>query len=143
MAQVKLAAAKIDPRAVKFVSKQIAEKLHVFPYEIAGSGRSEVVTIAMSDPPDLSAVDQLAFHTGKRIKPMLAGDAEIVAAIHAHYGGPEEKKDPTDKVARPAPPQAAAGVQGTPAGSVAGFPRRIEPSPAGGGAGAVAGAAPS
>src|ERR1700674_598259 len=128
MAQVKLAAAKIDPRAVKFVSKQIAEKLHVLPYEISGSGRSEVVTIAMSDPTDLSAVDQLAFHTGKRIKPMLAGDAEIVAAILAHYGGGEEKKEPTDKVARPAPPQGAPAAQGTPAGSVPGFPRGLERS---------------
>jgi len=64
MQSVRLAGLKIDPRAVKCVSKQVAEKLHVFPYELTGSGRSEVVTIAMSDPTDLSAVDQLAFHTG-------------------------------------------------------------------------------
>jgi Type II secretion system (T2SS), protein E, N-terminal domain len=130
MPRVKLAGIKVDPRALKCVSKQIAEKLHVLPYELSGSGRSEVVTIAMSDPTDLSAVDQLAFHTGKRVKTMLAGDSEIVAAILAHYGGPEEKKEPTDKVARPAGPNVAPG---TPAGSVAGFPKRIDP-PAPGGA---------
>jgi len=127
MPRVRLAEVKVDPRAVKYVSKQIAEKLHVLPYEISGSGRSEVVTIAMSDPTDLAAVDQLAFHTGKRLKPMLAGDGEIVSAIHAHYGGGDEKKEPTDKVARPGAPQAAAPGQGAPAGSVAGFPRRIDP----------------
>src|SRR5256885_10405029 len=115
MPSVKLAQAKVDDRAVKFVSKQIAEKLHVFPYEVSGSGRGEVVSIAMSDPTDLSAVDQLAFHTGKRVKTMLAGDSEIVAAILHHYGGPEEKKEATDKVARPAGNGAAA-----PAGPVAG-----------------------
>jgi hypothetical protein len=130
MQRVRLAEAKVDPRALKCVSKAIAEKLHVLPYEISGSGRSEVVTIAMSDPTDLSAVDQLSFHTGKRIKPMLAGDSEIVAAIHAYYGGGEEKKEPTDKVARP--PQAGAAAQGAPAGSVAGFPRRIDPRAAAG-----------
>src|SRR5436305_8901891 len=86
MQSVRLAGLKIDPRAVKCVSKQVAEKLHVFPYALTGSGRSEVVTIAMSDPTDLSAVDQLAFHTGKRIKPMLAGDGDVVAAIQQHYG---------------------------------------------------------
>src|SRR5437588_5709375 len=106
--RVKLAEVTIDPRAVKCVSKQIAEKLHVFPYELSGSGRSEVVTIAMSDPTDLSAVDQLAFHTGKRIRPMLAGDSEIVTAIQTHYAI-EEKPKP----AAPAP--AAAPV--TPASS--------------------------
>ena len=127
MPRVRLAEVKVDPRAVKYVSKQIAERLHVLPYEISGSGRSEVVTIAMSDPTDLAAVDQLAFHTGKRIKPMLAGDGEIVSAIHAHYGGGDEKKEPTDKVARPGALQAAAPAQGAPAGSVAGFPRRIDP----------------
>src|SRR5437762_6441178 len=85
MPAVRLGDQKIDPRAVAFVSKQIAEKLHVFPYDVSGTGRSEVVTIAMSDPTDLSAVDQLAFHTGKRIKPMLAGDTEVVAAIQQYY----------------------------------------------------------
>jgi hypothetical protein len=96
--RVKLAAVKIDPRAQKCVTRQIAEKLHVFPYELSGSGRSEVVTVAMSDPTDLSAVDQLAFHTGKRIKPMLAGDSEVLNAIHAHYPAPDDKKEATDKL---------------------------------------------
>jgi Type II secretion system (T2SS), protein E, N-terminal domain len=143
MQRVRLAEVKVDPRALKCVSKALAEKLHVLPYEISGSGRSEVVTIAMSDPTDLSAVDQLAFHTGKRLKTMLAGDSEIVAAIHAHYGGGEEKKESTDKVARPGPPQAGPSQQGAPAGSVAGFPRRIDPpAAAGAGPSAPARAAP-
>src|SRR5256712_3918830 len=136
MQSVRLADVKIDPRAVKCVSKQVAEKLHVFPYELSGSGRSEVVTIAMSDPADLSAVDQLAFHTGKRIKPMLAGDGDVVAAIQAHYGGGEEKKEPTDKVPRPPPARPPTVPPGTPARAVAGFPRRVDPPAPAPGAGA-------
>src|SRR5581483_10332209 len=126
MERVKLGETKIDPRAVKLVSKQIAEKLHVFPYQVSGSGRSEVISIAMSDPTDLSAVDQLAFHTGKRIKPLLASDGEIVSAIQSNYGAAEEKKEATDKVARPpgSPAAAAAPAAG------AGFPKRIEPQAA-------------
>lgn len=133
MPSVKLAEAKIDARAVKLVSRQIADKLHVFPYDISGSGRSEVVTIAMSDPTDLSAVDQLAFHTGRRIKPMLAGDSEIVSAIQAHYG--EEKKPAAQgpsaapaRVPTPAPPPAA-----QPAPAQADFPKRVAPPPPAGG----------
>ena len=130
MPRVKLAEVKIDPRALKCVSKQIAEKLHVLPYELSGSGRSEVVTVAMSDPTDLSAVDQLAFHTGKRIKPMLAGDGEIVAAIQAHYGASDDKKEPTDKVARPAPAGPPTVTPGAPAGSVAAIvPRHLHEVP--------------
>jgi hypothetical protein len=119
--RVKLAEAKIDPRAQKCVTRQIAEKLHVFPYELSGSGRSEVVTVAMSDPTDLSAVDQLAFHTGKRIKPMLAGDSEVLNAIHAHYPAPEEKKEPTDRL-RQQTATAPVAAAGTP-------PRRIDSPP--------------
>src|SRR3954467_839730 len=98
MPRVRLADLKPDARVIKCVSRQIAEKLHVFPCELSGSGRSEVVTIAMSDPTDLSAVDQLAFHTGKRIKPMLAGESEVLSAIQAHYGAPEDKKEPSEKL---------------------------------------------
>src|SRR3954468_11792867 len=126
MPRVKLPEQKVDQRAIKFVSRAIAEKLHVFPYELSGAGRSEVVTIAMSDPTDLSAVDQLSFHTGKRVKTMLAGDSEIFPAILQRSGGPGEKKEATDKVARPAGANAAA--PGAPAGSVAGG-KRIDPPP--------------
>jgi hypothetical protein len=105
MPRVKLSEQKIDPRATRFVSRAVAEKLHVLAYDVSGAGRSEVVTIAMSDPTDLSAVDQLAFHTGKRIKPMLAGDSEIVRAIAEHYG-------PDDKGRSPAAPAQAAPAAG-------------------------------
>jgi hypothetical protein len=101
MPAVRLSEVKIDPLAVKTVSRAVAERLHVFAYEVTGSGRSEVITIAMSDPTDLSAVDQLAFHTGKRIKPMLAGDSEVINAIQKHYGAETPSK----------------GVQPLPAGS--------------------------
>jgi hypothetical protein len=128
MPRVKLAEQKIDPRASKYVSKLIAEKLHVFAYEVSGVGRGEVVTIAMSDPTDLSAVDQLAFHTGKRIKPMLAGDSEIVSAIAEHYGVGEEKPRPPTGPIPGAPP--AAPRPAAPAGAGPGaFPRRIDPGP--------------
>jgi Type II secretion system (T2SS), protein E, N-terminal domain len=103
MPAVRLADVKIDPRAAKMVSRSVAERLHVFAYEVSGSGRSEVITIAMSDPTDLSAVDQLAFHTGKRIKPMLAGDTEVLAAIQKYYA--------SDKAAEAAQAPAPAGVR--------------------------------
>src|SRR4051812_13112234 len=99
IATVKLPASQVDPRAVKAVSRAVAERLHVFAYEVIGAGRSEVVSVAMSDPTDLSAVDQLAFHTGKRIKAMLAADTEILAAIEQHY--PEGGKGKSASNVRP------------------------------------------
>ncbi len=140
MPAVRLAEAKIDPRAVKTVSKSVAERLHVFAYEVTGSGRSEVITIAMSDPTDLSAVDQLAFHTGKRIKPMLAGDSEVIAAIQQYYGGEKSAQEGQSSLppgSRPFVEGARAGGRATPVAPLSavppgatptpGFSRRVEP----------------
>src|SRR3982750_1988956 len=85
MPAVRISEVNIDPRAVKTIARSVAEKLHVFAYEISGSGRHEVLSVAMGDPTDLSAIDQLAFHTGKRIKPVLAGDSDVAQAIQQHY----------------------------------------------------------
>ena len=128
MPAVRLSEVKIDPRAVKTVSKSVAERLHVFAYEVTGAGRSEVITIAMSDPTDLSAVDQLAFHTGKRIKPMLAGDSEVIAAIQQHYTSetPAQGVQPVPAGSRPfvdgAQKGPGAAMRATPVAPVAPVP---------------------
>ena len=135
MPAVRLSEVKIDPRAVKTVSKSVAERLHVFAYEVTGAGRSEVITIAMSDPTDLSAVDQLAFHTGKRIKPMLAGDSEVIAAIQQHYTSetPAQGAQPLAAGARPFVDGAQKGPGGTmratPVSPLAAVPPAATPTP--------------
>src|SRR5437667_707758 len=143
MPVVRLSEVKIEPGAVKKVSRSVAERLHVSAYEVTGAGRSEVITIAMSDPTDLSAIDQLAFHTGKRIKPMLAGDSEVLAAIQQHYGAsqtPAAGVQPLPAGARPFMEGSPAGVAGRPtpvapiapvppaANPTPGFSKRVEPS---------------
>src|SRR5712692_3438009 len=135
MPAVRLSEVKIDPRAAKTVSKSVAERLHVFAYEVTGSGRSEVITIAMSDPTDLSAVDQLAFHTGKRIKPMLAGDSEVIAAIQQHYAAEKAGDDaqPLPAGSRPFMEGAAKGpgasARLTPVSPMAPVPPAATPTP--------------
>jgi Type II secretion system (T2SS), protein E, N-terminal domain len=139
MPAVRLGEVKPDARAVKTIARTVAEKLHVFAYEISGSGRHEVVSVAMSDPTDLSAIDQLAFHTGKRIKPMLAGDSDVALAIQQHYGEaakPAAQQRPTPAATHnpfatasgepPAPPEVTPRT-GTPA---AGTPRTAPPAAA-------------
>src|SRR6267154_2538171 len=135
MPAVRLSEVNIDPRAVKTVSKSVAERLHVFAYEVTGAGRSEVITIAMSDPTDLSAVDQLVFHTGKRIKPMLAGDTEVIAAIQQHYASekPGEEGQPLPAGSRPfvdgAPKGPGASARLTPVAPMSPVPHAATPTP--------------
>jgi Type II secretion system (T2SS), protein E, N-terminal domain len=134
MPLVRLSEVKVDPAAVKKVSRSVAERLHVFAYEVTGAGRSEVITVAMSDPTDLSAVDQLAFHTGKRIKPMLAGDSDVIAAIQQHYGPsltPAAGVQPVPAGARPFLEGAqAGGGRPTPVSPLSAVPAAAAPTPA-------------
>jgi len=43
------------------------------------------ITVAMANPMDLKSVDEIAFVTGKRVRPVLAVEAEIMLAIARHY----------------------------------------------------------
>jgi len=45
-----------------------------------------VLTVAMSDPTNLSLTDELAFKSGRRIKVCIAGENAIAAAVRHHYG---------------------------------------------------------
>lgn len=56
----------IDPKAVRLVPREYAERLHAIPLMRV---RDEL-TVAMSDPHDLAAIDTLARVSGCRIKPV-------------------------------------------------------------------------
>jgi hypothetical protein len=41
----------------------------------------------MADPSDIPTIDQLAMRTGARVRPVVSGETEILAAIERHYYG--------------------------------------------------------
>jgi type IV pilus assembly protein PilB len=82
---VQISKLRVDPRAIAMIPVALAEQLRVFPLEIRGSEKSETLVVAMSDPTDLAAIDQLQFRTQKRVQPVLAGDRDIHVAIRRHY----------------------------------------------------------
>ncbi|MFO0582771.1 MAG: hypothetical protein U0229_10880 [Anaeromyxobacter sp.] len=68
--------------AQALVPREFASKHNVMP--VADDGN--VLTIAMSDPGNLAAIDELVFRTGRRLKVNIGGDREIAAAIRRYYG---------------------------------------------------------
>jgi hypothetical protein len=76
-----------EPKTLEMVPRELCEKLRVFPVEMKGQGRSETLVLAMVDPTDLAALDQIAFTTRKRVSAVLAGKSELDAAIERHYRG--------------------------------------------------------
>ncbi len=79
---VDLSKIAIDELAVQRVHEEVSRKYNALPIEI--EGRSTLI-VAMSDPLNVSALEDLRFHSGMFIKPVLAPAAEILEAIGRFY----------------------------------------------------------
>jgi type IV pilus assembly protein PilB len=84
MPAVDLSATKVDPGLMKLIPADAIKKYKVVPLKRTGS----VVTLAMADPSDVFALDDIKFLTGYTIEPVVASESSIVSAIQAAYGGP-------------------------------------------------------
>jgi type IV pilus assembly protein PilB len=72
---------EIDPEVLKLVPKELCEKHKVLPVARAGSS----VILAMSDPTNLHAMDDVKFTTGYNVDPCVASENAIVGAIDRYY----------------------------------------------------------
>src|SRR5438093_1303492 len=74
---------EIDPEALNLVPAQIAKKHAVLPIKRVGN----MLTLAMADPTDVFALDNVAFMTNLQILPLVASEVAIREAIERHYEG--------------------------------------------------------
>ena len=85
-AQLRLehAAAPLRPEngVLDLVPRTLALRLRVLP--LAANGRS--IRIAMADPLDANAIDDLQFRTGRRVEPSVATEEAIERGLLAAYG---------------------------------------------------------
>jgi hypothetical protein len=68
-------------QALRLVPREFAVRNNVLPMG-ADTGS---ITVAMSDPTNLSVVDELRFRTGRRVRICVGGDREIAGAVRQHY----------------------------------------------------------
>jgi len=73
------------PEVVQLVPYQTATKHHCLPLVVQRSDSGMELFVAMSDPSDLAALDDLGFCTGHKIRPVLVGDQQIDEAIQRSY----------------------------------------------------------
>jgi len=71
----------IDPEVLKLVPEQIARKYEVLPIQRQGNQ----VTLAMADPTNVFALDDVGFMTNLQVIPVVASQAAIRAAIDRSY----------------------------------------------------------
>jgi len=72
---------EIDPAVIKLVPSELVQKHHVIPIKRTGS----TLSVAMADPSDVFAIDDIKFMTSYDVAPVLASEGSIIAAINQHY----------------------------------------------------------
>lgn len=80
-------ATTVDQDAVRLVPLEEARRYRIIPVRLEVSGAERELTLAMVDPTDTHAQDNVAFTTGAVVRPLLALDTHLDAAIHATYQG--------------------------------------------------------
>ena len=71
----------IDAEVLKLVPSQIAKKYEVLPVKRTGN----TLTLAMADPTNVFALDDVAFMTNLQVMPVVASQAALRKAIERNY----------------------------------------------------------
>lgn len=89
---VKLSEIKIQDKIISLIKdKTILEKYMVIPYEFR-KDEPNILRVAMADPLDIVAIDDLNILTSYKIEPVIATPGDIRGAIDKYYGHAENQR---------------------------------------------------
>jgi type IV pilus assembly protein PilB len=72
---------EIDPEVLKLIPHDMCERHRILPVSRAGAS----LIVAMADPSNLNAIDDIKFTTGYNVEPVVASEAAIMEAIDRYY----------------------------------------------------------
>ncbi|MGB7024447.1 MAG: type IV-A pilus assembly ATPase PilB [Candidatus Acidiferrales bacterium] len=84
---------EVDPSVIKLIPQETAVRYQIVPLSRVGS----TLTIAMTDPTNVFAMDDIKFMTGFNVEPVVASESAISEAIGKFYGAAESVEE-LDKV---------------------------------------------
>lgn len=85
--RVDLSHEAIDDEAVREVPHDLADARRLLPLTIDRTAKRRVIRVAMSDPLDLDAVEEIEMSTGCELSPLIAPVGELADAIRKNYRG--------------------------------------------------------
>jgi type IV pilus assembly protein PilB len=86
---------EIDPAVVKLIPQETAKRYQILPLSRVGSA----LTIAMVDPTNVFAMDDIKFMTGFNIEPVVASEAAIMEGIEKAYAVDKQEENLDDIMA--------------------------------------------
>ena len=78
---------EIDPSVVKLIPFETAKRYQILPLSRVGAS----LTIAMVDPTNVFAMDDIKFMTGFNIEPVVASESSILESIEKAYGTTQQE----------------------------------------------------
>lgn len=82
---IELKGAKIEDKVIHMVPENLVTKYQAVPIEI-DPDNPNILKVAMSDPMDIIAIDDIGLVTNMQVEPMLASEEAIRDAINKYYG---------------------------------------------------------
>lgn len=79
--KVSLESYEIDPEALRSIPKSVAEEHLVLPIQMS----EDRILVAMADPGNVFAIDEIRSRTGKRVEPIEVDEVELRNAIDHYY----------------------------------------------------------
>ena len=76
----------IDPSVLSLIPQEVAQKHSVLPLSRVGA----TLTLAMVDPTNVFAMDDVKFMTGLNVEPVVVAEGSVQAAIAKYYGSSRE-----------------------------------------------------
>ena len=78
---------EIDPTIIKLIPSETAHKYQIVPLSRSGA----TLTIAMTDPTNVFAMDDIKFMTGYNVEPVVASETAVLEAIERYYMAPASR----------------------------------------------------
>ncbi|MBI5379722.1 MAG: Flp pilus assembly complex ATPase component TadA, partial [Nitrospirae bacterium] len=78
---VNLSEVEVDPKVLKLIPAEVAQKYQILPIGRTGA----TLTVAMVDPSNVFAIDDVKFMTGYHVEAVVASDSSMKAAINKYY----------------------------------------------------------
>jgi type IV pilus assembly protein PilB len=78
----------VGPEVPKLISENLARRYNAVPVKVKG----DKLTVAMYDPLNIYAIDDIEIATGMKVEPVLASKKDIVSAIDQYFGKQNAEK---------------------------------------------------
>jgi len=95
---INLSQFEIDASVIKLIPADTAQKYQIIPLSRSGA----TLTIAITDPTNVFAMDDIKFMTGYNVEPVVASETAVTEAIKRYYPAPPGG---AAKIATPSPAQ--------------------------------------